>query len=224
MWYVRSCHQVGRWRRFGRRRMLQLRTGRVVVFLCTRQHAKDMCVPVNNHISSSSPSSELQIEERWRKVQQAKERLTCPSCGQTGHWAGDDKCRARNGGSKGLAKAVPEERKAHFSRGFDMLKYPSTAGDHRNVCSSFQATQEGESLPSQARLESIPFQAQPRKCGRAQAPFLARTRMMGSDKLSVSLRSSTIVKTKMMKMTHTILLRRQFTLFARGRTVRTIIS
>ena len=46
-------------------------------------------------------SSELQIEERRQRVQQARERSTCRSCGQTGHWAGDETCSLFTGFPKG---------------------------------------------------------------------------------------------------------------------------
>ena len=175
-----------------------------------RQHAEDVGVPVDNHIHSFRLLSELQIEGRRRNVQQAKERSTCRRCGQTGLWAGDDKCPTRKGGSKGKAKAVPMARRAHVPRTSDVQKYPGTADDQRECLQYlFNPRRSAWPMLDQAWLESLSFQTRAHHennvvaaPGTSWTPRIARARTMVSHNLSISLRLLTMVKT-MMKGIHT---------------------
>ena len=98
----------------------------------TRQHAKDMGVAVDNHIHSFRPASEFQVEERRRKVQQAKEREKPVGAAVRGA-TGQGKTSVL------LTRVVPKgkARLAKVPRTFDVQKYQSSADYHGNVCSIF---------------------------------------------------------------------------------------
>ena len=92
------------------------RSGKCVHDELTRQHAKDMGVPVDKRVHSYRPSSQLQTDERRNKVQQSQERSACRACGQTGHSAGDAACCTGKDGFKGKDKAHYEGKKTSFRR------------------------------------------------------------------------------------------------------------
>ena len=132
---------------------------------------------MDNRIHSFRPSSELQIEERRRKVQQAKERSICRSCGQTSHWAGDDKALPKGKKGKGFRRSevrqAPQEIngnvRSNFSSHAGVQAQNRCRSRHvKNLTScSFQTrAKHGKitSLSSQARVGhqgSIPFEARP---------------------------------------------------------------
>ena len=67
----------------------------------SRESAKQNGISVQKRLHSFKPKSELTIEERKKCVSKAKQNSSCRSCGQPGHWAGDQECKMKGGSTQG---------------------------------------------------------------------------------------------------------------------------
>ena len=55
----------------------------------SREEARARGVPVDRHVHSTRPKSELTLLERKKNVADLKRKTTCRVCGKKGHWVGD---------------------------------------------------------------------------------------------------------------------------------------
>jgi len=81
----------------------------------SRENAQSRGVAVDRRVHSYRPKSELSIEERKKKVADAKANSYCRACGQKGHWASDLNCPARGKGSgkgKSFGKGGKQQQRA----------------------------------------------------------------------------------------------------------------
>ena len=90
-----------------------------------------------------------------RKVQQEMERSTCRSCGQTGRWAGDDKCPACKGGSKGKCKGGSEGKKGKRFPGLSTFRstQASREPNHNVLQQPFKPRRSARRMSFQTRVQ-----------------------------------------------------------------------
>ena len=121
-----------------------------------------MGVPVSDQIRPFRLSSEVQVEERLRKVQQAQERSTCRSCRLTGHCAGDDKCLTRKGDTKGKGKGGSDGKTGGGSQNFHCSEVYMHRGRPTRMFAVAFATQECKTNagPGTARTFSVQTRTQ----------------------------------------------------------------
>lgn len=64
-----------------------------------RERARSIGAKVERRVHNDQPRNESSIDERKKNIQTGKSHSNCCACGHNGHWAGENDCPPKSGGS-----------------------------------------------------------------------------------------------------------------------------